>query len=312
MTKKEAIICIDAGGTTTKINVYDLNNQIIDSLIVESASPAITKDLEFKSIDDALELLVEKIRKDYILKNITMGISALGVVIDVCGLEEKFTKKYNCPVYIKTDCLIALYSVVCKGYEDILYNKIKDGILVLGGTGSAIAGIKNGKYYQVGGYGQIIGERGSAYSLVHQLCLKLIDKYQNNNELSYLDKCLLSSMNITEVPHLKAIYYLQTKGDIASHANIITSLAEEGNLDALVLLQEEARVIVENIKTLIRYCDFGINGLLGFKGGLFKYNGLITNMVVDLLNQEGYNFEFVINNEDPIIGAYYLARAMVK
>lgn len=309
MTKTPVLICVDAGGTTTKINIYDLDGNVLKNSIIGVGSPAITKDLEFTSLDLELERLIEEIKDIYQVQNITMGISGLGVVPDVKKVVKKFTKKYNCKIVIENDAIIALYSVVAKSPLDIVENKCPNGILVLGGTGSAICGIKDGKTKLVGGWGQIIGERGSAYAVVHQACLKMIKKLETKKSLSELDKALLLAMGIKKVTELKSIFYLKTKGEIASFAKVVTNLAEAGNKEAIRILQNEAVAIVHGVITLANLQKLENGALLGFKGGLFKEDTIIMKWVKNILEYHKYEYNYLVDDNDPIIGAYYLAKA---
>lgn len=310
MTNKTSVLmCVDAGGTTTKINIYDLEGNILKRSVIGVGSPAITKDLEFTSLDLEIERLINETKDIYILENITMGISGLGVVPDVKKVIRKFTKKYNCKVIVENDAVIALYSVVANKPEDIVQNKCPNGILVLGGTGSAICGIKSGKTKLVGGWGQIIGERGSAYAVVHQTCLKMIKKVESKKPLSMLDKKLLLEMGIKKVTELKSIFYLKTKGEIASFAKVVTHLAEEGDKEAIRILQNEAIAIAHGVISLVNLQKIENGAILGFKGGLFKEDNIIMKWVKNILTYHGYEYNYLVDENDPIIGAYYLAKA---
>lgn len=309
MNKIPALICVDAGGTTTKINIYDLDGKILKRSIIGVGSPAITKDLEFKSIDAELEILINETKNIYDIKNITMGISGLGVVPSVEKVVDLFTRKYKCQVVIENDAVIALYSVVASSALDIVNKKCPDGILVLGGTGSAICGIKDGVMHLVGGWGHFIGERGSAYALVHQACLRMIRRYENKEKLSLLDETLLKTMGINKPVELKSVFYLRCKGDIAGYANIVNDFAEKGNREALDILEEEALAIAKGVITLVKGEKISNNVLLGFKGGLFNKCPLLIEMVKKSLLEQGYIYNYVVDNNDPIIGAYYLAKA---
>lgn len=309
MNKISTFICIDAGGTTSKVNIYDLEGNILHKSIVGVGSPAITKDLEFKTLDVEIEKLINKYQDIYDVKNITMGISGLGVVPVVQKVVDIFESKYHIPTIIVNDAVVALYSIVAKSPLDIVENKCPDGILVLGGTGSAICGIKNGVMRLVGGWGHFIGERGSAYAIVHQACLRMIKRYENKEELLLLDETLLKAMEITTPPQLKSVFYLRSKGDIAGYANIVSEFAEEGNEEAISIITGEAKAIVKGVKTLVRTEQIENNSLFGFKGGVFKENGLIVKMVQKFLSEEKYEYNYIIDKTDPIIGAYYLAKA---
>ena len=137
----------------------------------------------------------------------------------------------------------------------------------------------------------------------------MIKRYENKEELLLLDETLLKAMEITTPPQLKSVFYLRSKGDIAAYASIISEFAEEGNDEAIDIIVEEAKAIINGVKTLVRTEQIKNNSLFGFKGGVFKENGLIVEMVQKLLLQEGYEYNYIIDETDPIVGAYYLAKA---
>ncbi|MBQ8292878.1 MAG: ROK family protein [Bacilli bacterium] len=309
--KIPVLVCIDAGGTKTRINIYDLDGVILNTSLIGVGSPAITKDLEFLSIDKALKEIFKKFDELYEFKNITMGISGLGVHPDVVPLERKFKEKFNCPVYIVNDAIIALYAVTCQSYSDIINHKEKEGILVLGGTGSAICGMKNSKTQLIGGWGHIIGEYGSAYSLVHHACQRLIMRFEHSMALLELDKKLLSAFEINDPFKLKSIFYLRTKGEIASFASIISTAALNGDEEALTIMKNEASLIVDGIIRLVNKQNIENGSILGFKGGLFKNNKIIPENVDKMLKEKNLSFNLLIDEQDPIIGAYYLSKTKV-
>ncbi len=308
-SKTLVLICIDAGGTKTRINLYNLNGEVLYTEVIGVGSPAITKDLEFTSIDEALTRIFAEFKDEYIFKNITMGISGLGVHPDVEYLVKKFENKFNCKVIILNDALIALYAVAGSCADDIINNTCKESILILGGTGSAICGIKNGKTLLVGGWGHIIGEYGSAYSLVHHACLRLIQRFEKNLELLPLDKLILNVFGIDNPFKLKSIFYLKTKGEIASKAHIITDMANKGDKEAISIIKEEASLIVDGVIRLVNKQNIENGAILGFKGGLFKNNQLIIEFVQKILSDKDLYFKVIVDDKDPIIGAYFLAKA---
>ncbi|MEX1447827.1 BadF/BadG/BcrA/BcrD ATPase family protein [Enterococcus sp. C76] len=48
-----------------------------------------------------------------------------------------------------------------------LINRLKgnDGVLIISGTGSVGYGLQHATFYRVGGWGHILGDEGSAYSI---------------------------------------------------------------------------------------------------------------------------------------------------
>jgi N-acetylmuramic acid 6-phosphate etherase len=76
----------------------------------------------------------------------------------------------------------------------------QDGIIVISGTGSAVHGRRNGKIEKAGGWGQLLGDRGSGFDIaVHGLrhCLRMYDVENRTHPLaqSFLCELGLNSLN---------------------------------------------------------------------------------------------------------------------
>ena len=120
-----------------------------------------------------------------------MGISALDVIKDKKAYEDRYALEFNTKVFIESDVLLALFSNFTDLYDE--------GVLVLSGTGSAVLGIKNTKTRLIGGWGHLLTECGSSYSVVRDFICKLIRQYESEGIISDLGKRFMEHLNYTHI-----------------------------------------------------------------------------------------------------------------
>ncbi len=304
-------ICVDAGGTSTKITCYRPNGEKIYQKRFGIGSPAVVKDLAFSTIEEALDEVIQETKKFGKLAVIQMGVSGLSVAPNVDLLEKRFSEKYDCIVSIENDAIEALFSVITTSAPLDKPNVYEDGLVIVAGTGSAICGYHAGKTHLVAGWGQLLGERGSAYAAVHQAALNIIYKSEHGIPLSVFDKALLSHLGLVDEFGLKSYFYHNNKATIASNALYIKQLAESSE-DARLALYNEGVQLGELVVCLDNLLKFPNGVKLGLKGGFVLDSPIVVAGIKETLQKHNLSYNFMIDDTDPIIGAYYLALEKYK
>ncbi len=207
MIKKEVYICVDAGGTTSKAAIFSKDGKIFKRGYSESGSPAVNHETWYFNIDQAIEDALSNHQNDYTIQKIAIGVSGISALNDSNFVKRYFEEKYSAKCVITSDTMTALYAVLGAG--------INSGIVVISGTGIAIFGKKQNQTALAGGWGHLIREKGSSYALVHDFCVKMIDKYEASKPFNSLEKAFLSYLKIKNIRELNHIFYQHTKDEIA-------------------------------------------------------------------------------------------------
>lgn len=302
--KPICFIGVDAGGTSTTISAFLEDGKVIDEVKVGTGSPAVNYQVALENIENGLDLLYHQVNSTHEVAFIQLGISGLQSLTNVKALEDGFKEKYHTLVSIASDAEIALYSVI----KDEKIN----GIVVLAGTGSAVFGKNNDKKLIIGGWGHLLTEQGSAYTLVRNACLKAINHFEKNGINSNFDQKLLKFLDFTSVFDFKPFFYQSHKNDIAKHAAFIKNEALKGDLEAIKLLEESGHFLADQVINLVNGLKFQEEVVLGLRGGFFKDASFIIKAMFDKLKVNKINFIYDETNEEPIIGAYYLAKIKYK
>lgn len=297
---EEVIIAVDAGGTKTKFCVMNHKREIIETHLEGCGSPAVLGQDAIDNIHRGLIATIKLIKNKYKLVAISMGISGLGVVKDKTEHINKFEKEFKVPVIMENDAVLALHSIVTDEHEE--------GILVLSGTGSAVLGIKNLETRLIGGWGHLLTEAGSSYSVVRDLICELIHNYENKNEISPLGTEFMKRIEIEFVEQFKVFVYQNTKKEIASFSRFISEMAEKGNKEATALLVKAGEDLAIDVKNAYNALNLSPNAVLGFRGGFIRSLDIVKDSLISKLKEFGHEPKIIEGYIDPIFGAYFMAK----
>lgn len=299
---EEIMICVDAGGTSCKAAIFQKDGQIIAKGFGKSGSPAVSTNW-YLHIDDAMIDALSKIdRKNFKIVFIQIGASGISALNSHEEIEQYFVKKYSCPCNITSDTLTALYSVLDENEEE--------GIVVISGTGVGIFGKnKDGKTMLIGGWGHLIREYGSAYSIVHMFCINLVNHYEETGKLSILEKLFLEKCRFTKVRDLNHLFYQRTKDEIASLSVFFKEEANKGNVDAIHLLKEQGHLLGGQVKNLMRFLNLPNKVKIGLRGGFLEIDGkYIIIGINEYFKENNIELSFEKETKDQLVGVYQLAR----
>ena len=299
-------ICVDAGGTSTKVAIFDSKGNILIDGVGKPGSPAVDMQHWYQHIDDAIqrtlfELSLEKVEIEYM----EMGISGISALSSHREIDDFFEKKYQTRCEITSDTVTALYSV--------MEENDASAIVVISGTGVAIYGEHNGKGQLVGGWGHLIREYGSAYAIVHDLAVEMIDKYESGKELDQLEKGFLEELGFNHIRDLNHLFYQHTKDEIAKWSMYIKLCAQNGDLHAITLLYEQGVALGKQVEHLIQLLSIPPKTKIGLRGGFLEHVGqYIIKGIHDYFNQRNIDLTFEASIVNQMIGVYRRACYNIK
>lgn len=303
---EKVIIGVDAGGTSCKAGIFQCNGEILTKGFGKSGSPAVTKDW-YLHIDDAIEDALRKIEKTkYQIACIQLGISGISALSSYEEVRLYLEKKYQTSCHITSDTWSALYSVLDENEEE--------GIVVISGTGVGIFG-KNTeeKTILIGGWGHLIREYGSAYSVVHRFCVHLIDRFEAMQPLSPLEKRFLQTCHLKDVRDLNHLFYQNEKDEIAKLSIFFKNEANRGNKQAIQVLKEQGVFLGKQVKHAMMFLNLANQTKIGFRGGFLEKDGkYIIQGMMEYFEQNQIHLLFEQKPRDQLYGVYRLALNNIK
>lgn len=300
MNQIKYMIGIDAGGTSSKgIAILEDGNVLCKSISGGGSLAVLDEDTIWRHIESVIDDIINQVDSNiYVLDFIQMGLSAFSIIDDVRKKEEYFMTKYKVEVSIKSDTLIALYSV--------LKDKFTNGVVAVSGTGVAVYGKHNDDFCLIGGWGHIIRELGSAYSLVLHLALKIIDNMETNTPLSEFEASFLEYLKSKNIVDLKHLFYGYSKSEIAEMAIYIKEQSSKYS-DAYNLLFDEGKMLGMQIVKAVKKIKLEDSFIIGLRGGFVQKSAdVIVEGIKEILKKHSLDKYLVIDSEEPIYGTYYL------
>ncbi len=297
------LIGIDGGGTKTEIAAITCDGKIIEKVVTGPGSAAVVSEKQvWNDIEQGIEKTIEKIdNTKYQLVAIQMGLSAYSILEEKENIILKLQRKHDVNVYIDSDTVIALHSVLKDNYHQ--------GVVVVAGTGVAIYGENKNEIALIGGWGHIIRELGSSYAAVHHFVLKIIDNMEDGIPLSPLEEDFLKLLKSQNIKDLKHLFYFHSKTEIASFVTFLKNKALEGNLEAKEVLRLEGEYLgIQVLKAIIKL-NLTNDFVIGLRGGFVQKDSKdIVDGFRTVMRKNNINALVIDDDIDPVMGCYYLLK----
>ncbi len=125
-----------------------------------------------------------------------------------------------------------------------------EGIVVICGTGSSTFGMRGGKLAKCGGWGHVLGDRGSAYDIALSGLRTAIREFDRTGKLGRLGRAFLKSLNCNAPEELVDWAQRAGKADIAALADAVFRATDAGDSDARQVLDRAATELAESVRVV--------------------------------------------------------------
>ncbi len=157
-----------------------------------------------------------------------------------------------------------------------------DGIIVIAGTGAAVHGRRSGREERAGGWGQLLGDRGSGYHLAMQGLRSVLSHFDLNDEISPLAQQVLRTLALNQLPDLVDWVMGADKMSVAQLAPAVFESARRGNPEMRKVVRDGAEVLAEFTNAVAQRLDFP-DARVALTGGLFTHYPEYVRMYQDRL-----------------------------
>lgn len=294
---------VDGGGTRTTAAVADENGKVIYKSVGKTINfYSVGMEKARINLSEIMEDIFEKTGADT-FKSAFIGCSALDgegdkVIVDsLCGGIIKSEK-----IKMNSDVFVALYSGECS---------VSRGVVICG-TGSMVAGVnKENKIIVKGGWGHILGDGGSAYSIALNAIKEALKLYDENKMDEPIVKATQYFFEVDDLRLVIDSVYSEhfTKDMIANFAKSLSQLCEAGEEKALRILSAECSELIRTVCALVeemKECE-----LLCLYGGVFQNNAIFRDMFIMDFKKKYPNIKTKILETPPEESALKIARGIV-
>lgn len=246
------IIGIDGGGTKTKLTVCTIQGEVIHSVI---AGPSNILSSGYEAARESIQTVIHEGtgKKGYPLED------CVALCIGVAGAGRDTVKAQLETIIRETGYANAL--IVTHDAETALMGGTEgdEGILMIAGTGAICYGRnKEGMRHRVSGWGHIIGDEGSAYSIGIKIVNAVMKAYDGRGKKTWLTPLLLQQMQLEHEEQIIGHIYSPevTKQHIASYAVLIDEACANCDEVAFKIIQETVEALYECVSAGLKKLGF--------------------------------------------------------
>jgi N-acetylglucosamine kinase-like BadF-type ATPase len=295
---------INAGGSKTDFVLTDFDLNILYS---SNSYPCNMKKEGTQKAIALLESIINKIFSDGKVKpdeitGICAGFAGGGRTADADAVRNGFQlllkEKFGIvpQVIITTDALITLEGAFTG----------KEGVVLIAGTGSILYAKDNRDiFHRAGGFGRIIGDEGSGYSIGRKglaAAAKSLDSRAKENVLTRIlkEKYAVDSSESL----IRKIY--EEGFEVSEFAPFVIGGAESGDEICVKITDEESDELVLHLKAIKNY--FGPSFRLCLSGGIITTENYFAGLVKEKISSRFTNIEIIQPEMSPELGAALLIK----
>lgn len=282
-------IGVDAGGTKTTAQLFNVQNKLIATARSGYGNPLIDYQQALSHIEQAVQALLETAK----ITHSEIEVLAIGIAGAEGGgfldkMSKYFEKKFSFPVVTMSDLFLS-HIATFSG---------QNGTMLISGTGTSVLTKNQGKFQQKGGWGHILGDEGSGYWLGLAM-LKVLTHYFDGNTLPSEMYVLIETL-LEKAPTKQALIdlvYRQPKANVAALASLTTDFEETTFMQNLMsqCADHLAELVISSLdKTSAKSLS------LALEGSVVTKNKFIQEKLVEKLKRKGYQVSIV-----PAISATY-------
>ncbi|MBD3182432.1 hypothetical protein GF312_09085 [Candidatus Poribacteria bacterium] len=298
------VLGIDGGGTKTLAFLADMQG------IVLGKGTAGSSNYQTVGISSALESIRESVNIAFEDSAIKPG-TATAACIGLAGAGRDEDREILRPeieklilanrVILTHDAAIALAGATVG----------KPGVVVIAGTGAMAFGInKTGHEARANGWGNILGDEGSAYYIGRKALISACRAYDGRGRDTGLIKALIGYMKLNHFTDIvKKIYRngYSTK-EVADMAVMVGDLAKEGDKVSLEILRDAGRELATAAVAVIeklgmKYYNFPV----AMSGSVFNAGEALTETFSKTVKNFAADVEIIDSAFKPAMGAVFMA-----
>lgn len=291
------IIGVDGGGTKTEAVAYDFQGNIIVTSVKGFANLLNNREKALNNIVDSIREIIDVLKEDELV-DLYLGIAGSEVGDNAKIIKDTIKNELKTDCVLMNDAEIALKAML----------RGNDGILTIAGTGSIAFGVKNNSSVRCGGWGNLLGDEGSGYKIAIDAIKRMIFEEENSLSKSELTTRIMKRLGAKSIGEVVTFVYSSTKDEIASLAEIVSILGEEGNKIAEEILVNEGVDLAKTVINVYRKLKFE-SCSIALVGGVIRKSKILRKSFEKYL-RENIVIEDIVDDEiSPTIGAYYINKA---
>lgn len=264
-------IGIDSGGTHIVATAWDEWNNQIDQVTAGPGNILLNENGTLDNLNHVVSALTSELKGEKCTQ-ILAGIAGVATTGNGASVAAQLEKDLGIPTAVINDAELALLN----GLEGA------DGTLVIAGTGSITYGRQNGQFLRVGGWGQLLGDTGSAYQ-IFALAMKKALAAHDRGEGSPLITLCEALLEANSMPSAVRRFYQLDRAHLAAFAAKVAAAADDGNKAAQTVITESARALAQEVLVLLNRYAEPTPHKLALSGSVLVHNESFRNTLIETI-----------------------------
>ncbi len=273
MEKRKYVLGVDGGGTQTTAILVGLDGAVV------AEEKSVSTNIQIVGVEKATKTIIKLIfaccKKAGCdinsIKSIVMGLAGAGRLSDKKILLEGLKKSQILlpNVTVENDARIALEAAFASSY----------GIVLIAGTGSiALSKDEAGKIFRLGGWGRILGDEGSGYTIGLKALNAAIRAHEGRADKTALLNLALEHFDCKSLDDIVSKIYTGS-ADIAAFAPKVVKASAEFDHVAHNILFSQANELADLVRALIAQMHPRRKMPVALMGGLLETENVYSKMV---------------------------------
>ena len=286
---------IDGGGTKTEFAIANSDGKIIKTVCLGTSNPS---DIGIENALNVLRAGIIEVCGNIPKSHISVFAGLAGGTTD--GIYEQISTFLSRFGFAKTkngsDAMNAISASLGEA----------DGISVIIGTGSVTFAQVNGKSHRVGGYGYLLGDGGSGFSLGREAIHAALCFEDGSGEETVLYEAVRKKCGTESVLKSLGSFYSGGKREIAKYAPLVLNAYMDGDKIAKKILFNDLGKIAQTIRAASKHLPNNKEPIqVVLCGGLCTNDNIIHRALCDIMSNENYSISLC--KSPLILGALRLA-----
>lgn len=253
MESPKRILGIEGGGTKTNWVLLADDGAVLREGVLPASNLQLITD---PALSDLLSVLPGK-------------ATHVGAFLAGCGTEQDRARLHRLVEKIWPRAQLAIGSDRDSGLATAFRDG--DGIAVIAGTGAAVHGRKGGRIEKAGGWGQLLGDRGSGYDLARRGLREVLTHFDLTHEITPVAQDILQMLALNRLQDLVGWAMEADKMSVARLAPAVFRAARLGNPQMLEIIETGAQVLAEFTHVVAQRLAFP-NAPIRLIGGMFVHH----------------------------------------
>jgi N-acetylglucosamine kinase-like BadF-type ATPase len=297
---------LDGGGTKTAVTISDESGLVIHTF---TSGPINYNGQDEVSIGHSFREIIETISEvcgglDHCVQ-ICIGAAGLSNPSNIKRLQSNVRELgYQGGLLIVGDQETAL----CGAQEN------EYGIIVIAGTGSICYGKNSfGVSHRAGGFGYLIDDEGSGYSIGRDLLTAVVRAYDGRSPETAITSMVYAQLKVETVQQIIGLLYDKntSKKDVASLAPILSEACALGDKAALSIAHKSASSLYELLVPVAEKLSLQ-QGRLAMAGSVLLKNTFVQSAFVEMVKQRYPDMLCMTAKKDASWGAVLMALNCLK